>query len=284
MRYPALWLFCGLLSGLTAHAAEWRALWNQRDLSGWDTFLAKPDRSWDVPGVARDATGNYLEPIGLNRDPLGVFSVTQIDGRPALHISGQGFGVLTTRDVFQNYHLKLQIKWGERKWGSRSAAVRDSGLLYHVHGDAGFDHGTWPRSIEFQIQEHDMGDLYALGTQITVKARAEEKRWLYDPKGTDTLFVQMPPVGNRCIKLRDREKPYGEWNTLELIVLGSDSVHIVNGEVVMRLHHAQRLDGAAPEPLNEGAISLQTEGAEVYYRDIEIQPITAIPEEWAEKP
>ena len=26
--------------------------------------------------------------------------------------------------------------------------------------------GNWPRSIEFQIQEHDMGDLYALGAQI----------------------------------------------------------------------------------------------------------------------
>jgi len=50
----------------------------------------------------------------------------------------------------------------------------------------------------------------------------------------------------------------------------------------MRLHdEAQRLDEAAPAPLSSGQISLQTEGAEVYYRDIEIQPITAIPAEFA---
>lgn len=284
MRSPALWILSLLLLGSTSRAAEWRSLWNGRDLSGWETFLAKPDRSWEVPGVSRDAAGNYLEPIGLNRDPLKVFSVAQVDGRPAIHISGQGFGVLTTREVFRNYHLRLQVKWGERKWGSRSAAVRDSGLLYHVHGDAGFDHGTWPRSLEFQIQEHDMGDLYALGTQISVNAKPEGKRWIYDPKGNDTLFVQKPPIGNRCVKLRDLEKPHGEWNTLELIVLGADSIHIVNGEVVMRLHHAERLDGGSPAPLNEGAVSLQTEGAEVYYRDIEIQSISAVPEKWAEAP
>ena len=83
------------------------------------------------------------------------------------------------------------------------------------------------------------------------------------------------------MKLLDAEKPKGEWNTLELVCLGGDSVHIVNGTVVMRLHHAQRLDGAAPAPLTSGQISLQTEGAEVYYRNVEIRPISAIPAEFA---
>jgi hypothetical protein len=50
----------------------------------------------------------------------------------------------------------------------------------------------------------------------------------------------------------------------------------------MRLHQAQRLDGPAPAPLNAGQICLQTEGAEVYYRDVEITPIDAMPPEFAE--
>ena len=67
------------------------------------------------------------------------------------------------------------------------------------------------------------------------------------------------------------------------IPIGGDSIHVVNGKVVMRLHHAERLDGPVPRPLVAGQISLQTEGAEVYYRNIEIQPITAVPVEWVEK-
>jgi len=275
----ALLLGAGLAACLAPGAAAeaWQPLFNGRDLSGWEMFLTNPDPSWDVPGLKRDAAGKYLEPIGRNRDPLHVFSVETVDGQPAIHVTGQGFGVITTTEAFANFHVRLQVKWGERKWGSKLNAPRDAGLLYLVHGGPGFDHATWPRSIEFQIQEHDIGDLYALGTQITVNARREGRLWLYDPAGALTLFVQRPPVGNRCVKLGDPEKPLGEWNTLDLYCIGADSIHVVNGTVVMRLQDAQRLDGPAPAPLTRGRISLQTEGAEVYYRAVEIAPLAEFP-------
>ena len=275
-------------SALSAAEPVWHPLFNGRDLTGWETFLTKPDPSWDVPGLPRDAAGNYLEPIGKNYDPLKVFAVDSVEGRPAIHVSGQGFGVMTTRESFGNFHLRLQVKWGDKKWGSKLNSPRDCGLLYFVHGEPGFDHETWPRSIEFQIQEHDMGDLYALGAQITVTARTVtgangRTLYQYDPVGTKILFTQRPPVGNRAVRREDAEKPNGEWNTLDLICFNSDSIHIVNGKVVMRLHHAERLDGPFPAPLTSGKISLQTEGAEVFYRDVEIKPITAVPAEWVEK-
>ena len=272
-----------ILATSAAGAPEnWKQLFNGRNLDGWDMFMTNPDPSWDVPGLKRDDKGRYLEPIGKNNDPLKVFNVEIVDGRPAIHVTGQGFGVITTKESFANFHVRLQIKWGERKWGSKLNSPRDAGLLYFVHGEPGFDHATWPRSVEFQIQEHDIGDLFALGTQVTVNARHEGKLWPYDPKGQPTLFVQKPPVGNRCVKLGDPEKPNGEWNTLDLYCFGSDSLHIVNGVVVMRLHQAQRIDGPEPRPLNAGQISLQTEGAEVYYRDVEVTPIDAMPPEFTE--
>ncbi len=274
--------------GLSAAEPAWRPLFNGKDLTGWETFMTRPDPSWDVPGLKRDANGKYLEFIGKNRDPLKVFNVETVDGRPAVHITGQGFGVMTTNETFGNFHVRLQIKWGERKWGSKLNSPRDCGLLYFVHGEPGFDHETWPRSIEFQIQEHDMGDLYALGARITVNARTEagpnnRTLYQYDPAGAPVLFRQVAPIGNRCVRLEDAEKPNGEWNTLDLICFNGDSIHVVNGKVVMRLHQAERLDGAAPAPIKAGQISLQTEGAEVYYRNIEIQPITAVPAEFAQK-
>lgn len=283
------WAALALIAVIDLAAADtpWRPLFNGRNLAGWTTFMTRPDPTWDVPGLKRDASGKYLELIGKNRDPLKVFVVENVDGSPAIHISGQGFGVMTTDESFGNLHLRMQVKWGERKWGSKLTSPRDCGLLYYVHGEPGFDHETWPRSLEFQIQEHDMGDLYAIGAQTTVKAHPEPVNgrtlYRYDPAGQLVLFVQKPPVGNRCMRLEDVEKPNGEWNTLDLICFNGDSIHVVNGKVVMRLNHAERLNGATPAPLTSGQISLQTEGAEVFYRNVEIQPITAVPAEFAEK-
>jgi hypothetical protein len=49
----------------------------------------------------------------------------------------------------------------------------------------------------------------------------------------------------------------------------------------MRLHGPRRIDGAQPTPVTSGPIILQSEGAEIYYRDIEIRPITAVPAEFS---
>jgi hypothetical protein len=279
MRHPLVFLAGMLFAQITFAAdAPWQPLFDGKDLAGWNTYLSKPFHTWEVEGLKRDTNGNYLEPIGINHDPLKVFTVETVDGQPAIHISGQGFGTLTTSETFTNYHLRLQVKWGEQRWANRAKSRRDSGLLYYCHGELGAYSGNWPRSIEFQIQEQDIGDLYPVGTQITVNVRQEKTNlWIYDPKGAPKAFAN----NRRCVKMGDAEKPRGEWNTLDLFCFNGDSIHVVNGQVMMRLQNAQRVDGAAPAPLRSGAISLQSEGAEVYYRNVEIQPIEAIPAEFA---
>jgi hypothetical protein len=271
--------FLGMATATQA-AEHWHSLFNGRDLAGWEMYLSVPDPAWDVPGMKRNAQGKYTEPIGKDRDPLKVFTVEQVDGEPAIHVSGQGFGVITTRETFGNFHVRLQMKWGSRKWGSKLHQPLDTGLLYLVHGEPGFDHATWPRSIEFQIQEHEIGDLYALGTQITVNARHDGKLWRYDPAGTPTRFVQKAPIGNRCVKQGDPENPKGEWNALDLYCMNGDSLHVVNGSRVMRLSHAERLDQGTPAPLNSGHVSLQTEGGEAFFRRVEVTPLAAFPPEF----
>ncbi|HXF10042.1 MAG TPA: family 16 glycoside hydrolase [Desulfuromonadaceae bacterium] len=161
-----------LFSGVAfSEDAAWRPLLNGTNLAGWETYMNRPHPSWDVPGMERGTNGFYREVIGKNRDPLKVFTVEPVDGQPAVHISGQGFGTMTTTETFTNFHLRLQVKWGERRWGSRTNSLRDAGLLYYVHGEPGFQSETWPRSIEFQIQEHDFGDLFTIGDmQVTVPA------------------------------------------------------------------------------------------------------------------
>ena len=294
MRYPQLFLGLLLLHGLAAGAeGGWKSLWNGRDLSEWTTWIGRPQPGSQVPGLAKGPDGKYAEPIGANRDPLGVFSVVQNDGKPAIRISGEAFGELRSRDSFENYHLRLQFKWGEKKWPPRDRpeTPRDSGLLYHVHAAPGVEGRTWARSIELQIQEHDVGDLYSVGAVIFVRSKLRPGTgnatvrpvYEYDPNGIWNVFAQVPGMDGRCVKQPDNEKPTGEWNTVELVCLGEESIHIVNGKVVMRLHHPTRIDTPIPQKITSGPIILQSEGAEVFYRDVAMRPITVVPPEYAAK-
>jgi hypothetical protein len=288
MRATFLFLACLLLAAPARQAQnDWTPLWNGKDLDGWTTWMQQPEPTSEVPGLKRDEDGKYLEPIGSGRDPLNVFTVaTNVDGRPAIRISGEVHGELRTKQSFRNYHLRLQFKWGEKKWPPRNGpdTRRDSGLLYHVHAAPGAEGRTWARSIELQIQEHDVGDLFAVGSAIAVRAKVRPgpppRLYDYDPSGEWTFFSQSQGSPGRCIKQPDNEKPTGEWNTVELIAFNDDAIHIVNGKVVMRLHSPTRIDSDLPTPITSGPIILQSEGAEVYYRDIEVRPITAIPPEF----
>ncbi|MCU0779645.1 MAG: DUF1080 domain-containing protein [Akkermansiaceae bacterium] len=285
--FPSIGL--ALVISTASHADDaWQPLWNGRDLSGWTTWLQKPHASTEVPDLPRGADGKYTEAIGANRDPLKVFTVVEEDGRPAIRISGEVFGELRSSKSLENYRLRLQFKWGKAKWPPRheTDTPRDRGLLYHVHAAPGAEGRTWARSIELQIQERDVGDLYAVGSQISVRSLPRQINdhvvYDYDPKGEYKVFSQVPGKEGRCIKQPDNEKPSGEWNTVELVCFGEDCIHIVNDKVVMRLHAPRRIDGPQPLPVTSGPIILQSEGAEILYRDIEYRSITTMAPEFTE--
>jgi len=173
-------------------------------------------------------------------DPKGVFKVE--DG--VIHISGEEFGCLTTEKEFENYRLTVEFKWGEKKWPPRAkpADRRDSGILMHCVGPD----KVWTKSIECQIQEHDCGDFHMVdGTSIEIDGK---------------------PTKSRVIKKSDSEKPNGEWNTIEVVCDGDKITNIVNGVVVNEGTHAS---------VTKGRILLQSEGAEVYYRKVELQPLSS---------
>lgn len=291
MPLAAALLLSLFLGAFVASAQDgWTPLWNGKNLDDWTTWMRQPEPTSEVPGLKRDPGGKYLEPIGANRDPLKVFTVVNnVDGRPAIRISGEVFGELRSKRSLKDYHLRFQFKWGEKKWAPRERPEipRDSGLLYHVHAEPGAEGRTWARSTELQIQERDVGDLYAVGSAIAVRAKArpgtKPTLYDYDPSGEWTYFSQSQGAPGRCIKQPDNEKPSGEWNTVELVAFGQDAIHIVNGKVVMRLYGTLSITTDLPRLVTSGPIILQSEGAEVFYRDIEFRPIKAIPPEYAAK-
>lgn len=95
----ALWsvLAMGLCAVPVAGAdAPWRPLFNGRDLDGWDKFLA---------------TRSDSEPLLPNVDPKGVFSVTNLNGDNVIHVTGEVYGAITTREQFTNFHFRVQFQW-----------------------------------------------------------------------------------------------------------------------------------------------------------------------------
>jgi len=171
-------------------------------------------------------------------DPRGVFKVE--DG--VIHISGEEFGGLTTEKEYQDYRLTVEFKWGKKRWPPRENAPRDSGILLHCVGPD----KVWTKSIECQIQEGDCGDI-----------------WLVD--GTSIVVDGKKVAGGRVVKKTDAEKPSGEWNTIEVVCDGNKITNIVNGVVVSEGSQAS---------VTKGRILLQSEGAEVYYRKVELRPLS----------
>jgi hypothetical protein len=250
----------------------WVQLFNGKDLSGWDTWLSRPYKSKEV--------------VGLNNDPVGVYKVVEVDGQPAIRISGEIFGALTSKKEYGNYHLRLEFKWGEQRWPPRAKERRDSGLLYHSVGPQGAGvGGPWMRSLEFQIMEQDCGDFYSVAYDPKIGPFVDIEGVQSKPgspvtykKGGQKFTVPGKGIPNRIIKDCDYEKPRGQWNTLELYTVGPTSVHVVNGHVVMVLTNPRLKMGDKEVPLTRGKIQLQSEGAEVFYRHIALRPIDRIPE------
>jgi hypothetical protein len=267
-------------TGGAAQKTEGTPLFNGKDLGGWDTWLGKPYKGKEV--------------VGLNKDPKKVFTVVEEDGKPAIRISGEIFGALTSQKEYENYRLRLEFKWGKKKWPPREKAVRDSGLLYHCVGEHGAGGSYWMRSLEFQIEEHDCGDFWSVaGAVVDVEARPMYRNPLspiqYHKGGTKFTVPRnlrgidkKERVDPRIVKSADYEKPTGRWNTLELLTVGQTSVHIVNGKVNMVLTGARHKVKGKEVPLTRGKLQLQSEGAEVFYRNITIRPLKKIPASYLE--
>ncbi|MDH3650876.1 MAG: DUF1080 domain-containing protein, partial [Saprospiraceae bacterium] len=212
--------------------------------------------------------------------PDGVFSVVEQENENVMRISGQHFGGISTVAEFENYHLQLEFKWGGQKWPPRDNAKRDSGLLYHSVGPHGADYGYWMRSQELQIQEGDCGDYWGVaGAIFDIRAVMDaDSNYYFDPKGELMTFSDKSNVGRHCIKSQDAERPSGEWNTIDLYSLGGTAIHVVNGVKNMILQSSRHQVDNTKMPLTRGKIQIQSEGAEVYYRNIRIRSISKLPE------
>lgn len=247
------------------------SLFNGKDLKDWNAWLgyADPAVTYKRPPIA---------PIGATPLSAEMFKVVVEDGRPALYVNGKTWGSLVHSGDFRDYHLRLQYKWGSGRWAPRETQAPNNGLLYHTHGAPGVVWGTWSQSVEFEIMTGSVGMVVPVGEAISAVADGVDDPSLIAPKlrftpGGRPLTAKGNTPNWNIEAYGDAEKPAGQWNTLDLYVLGDRAVHVVNGVPVMVVRDL-KADG---QPLTHGAIQLQSEGAETFFRDIVLEPITALP-------
>lgn len=257
-----------------------------KDLSQWENYLSYRYPEGYDGEVPKDAEGNDLKPIGLNKDEFGVFTMIEEDGQPVLRISGEIYGCVATKSEFENYHLKLQVKWGDKKWHPRKQLLKDSGILYHSIGPHGAESWrSWMLSQEFQVMQGHMGDFWSQANSA-IDIRAYLPEYIMNPVADKSQpFLALgrgEEIQGYCMRSANYERPHGEWNELELICFENKSIHIVNGEVVMILKNSRYVEDGKKVPMNKGKIQLQSEAAEVFYKKIELRNLTSLPDKYAE--
>ena len=236
----------------------WISLFNGRDLTGWYTFLQKH---------------------GKDRDPDHVIAIE--DG--AIHLykdaterSEVVMGYIATEKEFGNYHLRFQYRWGTKKFQPRFALKRDAGLYYHLNGpDA-----VWPRGLQYQIQQTDVGDLlalfgFALDSSIDPKtSKDEQATFLAAEQGGQSRVLGGKGIGYQKRLPGDFEVE--GWNTIEVVAKGDTTVHILNGHVVNQGRNIRFTDPEKPgttRPVTQGRIALEIEAAEIYFRKVELREL-----------
>jgi hypothetical protein len=179
------------------------SLFNGKDLNGWILFLKDPAV-----------------------DPATVFTVKDA----AIHITGNPFGYMRTREQYGNYRLYLEWRW--------PSEPTNSGVFIHAQEPD----TIWPACFECQLKAGYAGDLICMGgTDMTER--------------TDKTKIV---VGK---KAASNELPAGEWNTLEVICMGNTIEILVNGLLQNK---------ATGITQSKGHICLQSEGKDIEFRSIHL--------------
>ena len=247
---------------LSYTASAQKQLFNGKNLKNWNIYLGSL-----ISG---------FEELGKKATPESTYQVVKIEGQKMIRVSGDIFASLATKAEYENYHLHLEFKWGEKVFGTRN-----SGLLYHSFGPFGAAFGTWMATIEHQLMHDNLGDTYLMcNTACDSKAvkNNDGKNFKYSPEGQTTPFSEKEN-GRSVKKAKDAEKLLGEWNTVDLYCFGQTSVHVVNGQVVMVNTNCSKIENGLKIPLTKGKIQIQSEGGELFIRKMEIEKIKEIPDE-----
>ena len=223
---------------------------------------------------------SWLKKTG-GEDPQRVFRLEN----GILRCGDEDMGYVATRESYRDYHLSVEYRWGRKN--PHDKYVRNSGVLLHGVGPDGSHNGVWMTSIECQLAQGCEGDLivikgntadgspYSATISSTTKVAEDGKtRWQKDGQltvysGKQFWWSRHQPFFKELIDTRGRDdvaSRLGEWTKVECFCRGSRIRIVVNGTIVNECVDA---NPAA------GKVLLQAEGHEVFFRNLELGPLTS---------
>ena len=239
VRITAVFAAALVAAGSAAATVGDEALFNGRTFSGWTFFLEQKD--FNAGGRGKIADFATIKPGGV------------IEIAPRMH------GALMTKRDYLDYDLHAEFRWPDPKPND------DSGIFLRIRPPFVWDtvHGELARFYMLQIQPGNTGDLWVMGYSESM-LRTDPAR-SFKPFGQLELGAPGDGRGGhirRHLKLRDAEKPLGEWNTIDLSLRGKTLTVRLNGELV------NEASGLVDLP---GRIGLESERGRVQFRDIRLR-------------
>lgn len=157
-------------------------------------------------------------------DPASVFSIKN----GVIHITGNPFGYMRTKDSYSDYKLHVEWRW--------PAEPTNSGVFVNAQTPD----SVWLKCIECQLQSGNAGDFVCMNGADMLERTDKTKP-----------FVKKREASS--------EKPAGEWNTMEVICIGNTIQVSVNGTIQNK---------GTDVSVTQGSICLQSEGKDVEFRNV----------------
>jgi hypothetical protein len=157
-------------------------------------------------------------------DPASVFTV--ING--VIHITGNPFGYMRTKESYSDY--KLHIEW---RWPSEAT---NSGVFVHAQ----VPDSIWLKCVECQLKAGNAGDFVCMNGS-DMNERTDKSK----------VFVTKLAASS--------EKPNGEWNTMEVVCKANTIEVKVNGIIQNKGTNVN---------LSSGSVCLQSEGKDIEFRNV----------------
>lgn len=178
-------------------------------------------------------------------DPLKTWSVTN----GVIHCNGAAVGYLRTKQSFQNY--QLTVEW---RFVKIAPKADNTGVLFHIQQPD----KVWPMCVQFQGKHEHQGDLFLM-------AGAESK----EHKGMDA---------NTPVPLRyQAEKPVGDWNEVKIWCMNGIYTNGVSTSFITTFENNRPVNYTTDCTLTNGAIGIQSEGADFEIRKISLDQAMVAP-------
>jgi len=241
-----------IAAGCGDNSDGWRPIFDGHSLSGWSPWLAVSGRDHDPSGIFRVEDG-MIHVLGVDL-AAGQFE----------------FGYLSTVDDFANVRIRFSYQWGPRRfvsWGP------DSGFFVGV---SGVDQ-VWPKSLECQVAGGDTGSAYVFANataSTTIDPAIAAPQYL--DAGTPYVTPRVPDLSR--VAHEAAVDSLTDWNDVEITIDRDEVEFAVNGTTTFRATGLRQPSAVTPDdPTADvaltGKLAIQNEGNEIWYRDLEVQPI-----------